>query len=248
MNLKETAESNLLCLKNNLYPGRGLIMGVSADGYSLVQVYWIMGRSENSRNRIFVAEDKGVLKTAPADPSKVKDPSLIIYTAMLEYEGLFAVSNGAQTEDAITDFTLLDVMLRWNYEPDVPNYTPRITGLFNAADVINPHHTERANHFGEICVIKRSPEGEFSNHCYYRLLNWTPGIGYCVTTYSGDGDPLPSFQGEPYLLPLGGSPEETAEKIWQSLNEENRISLAVKFINPGTWKSKMHIINKYQAV
>jgi len=241
-NLKEKAKLNLLALQDNRYPGRGIIVGMDESGQYLVQVYWIMGRSENSRNRIFVQEPGGILKTAPANPSKVKDPSLIIYTAMAETLTTYAVSNGHQTLNALVSDGMSELPDNWQYEPDAPNYTPRITALFD--------FNKKSNNviMSKISILKKSPFGNYRNSYSYDLAVNSPGLGYCVTTYNGDGDPLPSFSGDPYLLPLEGDIDNIAQTIWNSLDNENRISLAVKFINLNIRESEIRIINKYEAV
>jgi hypothetical protein len=211
-----------------------------------------MGRSENSRNRIFIVDKNGILKTAPADPAKVKDPSLIIYTAMDETFGRYAVSNGNQTMDALSAGGLHYSMTEWQYEPDSPNFTPRITAL------IKPKSLS-----AEISLLKKSPFSDDCERYLYELPITIPGLGHCVTTYSGDGDPLPSFAGDPYLLPLVGNKEKIARAIWNSLNEENKVSLAVKFISVQKKKTtnrffnffdikeretSITVINKYKTV
>lgn len=239
---RKTAENNLLALKENPYPGRGIIAGMDETGEYLVQVYWIMGRSENSRNRIFVCEKGGILKTAAADLKKIKDPSLIIYTAMAENRDQYAVSNGEQTMDAVLNKEGLGkAMMRWEYEPDAPNFTPRITAIFDLS---------RGCPLAEMSILKKSPINSQSDEYFYRLpLSMSSaGLGYCITTYSGDGDPLPPFQGDPYLLPLIGDIENVAQTIWDTLNKDNRVSLAVKFIRQRTRQTLMKVINKYKAV
>lgn len=182
-----------------------------------------MGRSENSRNRIFIIDKDGSLKTAAADPSKVSDPSLIIYTAMSENQESYAVSNGAQTEDALSDDGLSSLMKSgWKYEPDGPNFTPQITGLFRPRRFNVP--------IAEISILKKSASSDLCEEFLYEAPILEPGYGYCVTTYNGDGEPLPSFSGEPYLLPLEGNVKSIAKAIWDALDDENRVSLAVKFI------------------
>jgi len=215
-----------------------------------------MGRSENSRNRVFEDRGNGDLWTAPADPAKVADPSLIIYRAMAEttpsqgFEWLYVVSNGAQT-DAVVDGVWRESELLlgalgdpWAYEPDAPNFTPRITGLFSL-------HPKRGEAYGEIMLHKKSPFGDgtvriLHRHDYAFEAN---GLGLCVTTYMGDGDPLPAFSGEPYLLPLAGDVKEIAATIWRALNVDNRVALAVKMIDvasPAT--SLLHVINSREKV
>jgi IMP cyclohydrolase len=222
MELETKAKNNLLALKQNLYPGRGIIIGMDETGLYLVQVYWIMGRSENSRNRVFVIEENGVLKTAPFDPAKVKDPSLIIYTAMVETFTHYAVSNGHQTLDALSAKGLGFSLEEWEYEPDKPNYTPRISALLEPK-IFAPQ-------IAELSILKKSPFSKACDRYLYKLDISKPGLGYCITTYNGDGDPLPSFTGDPYLLPLAGGIEDIAQTLWDSLNKDNKVSLAVKFI------------------
>jgi hypothetical protein len=254
--LKFLAGKNLIALGENPYPGRGIVVGIDESGKYLVQAYWIMGRSENSRNRVFVIEDEGVLKTEAADPEKVKDPSLIIYTAMAEVGTIrllqenkassfrlknYAVSNGHQTLAALVDGGLNDSMRDWRYEPDEPNYTPRISALVQLGGW--------ARCLTEISILKKSPLNQGCDKYLYKLdINSLRGLGYCVTTYSGDGNPLPSFSGDPYLLPLEGNIGEVAQMLWDNLNEENRVSLAVKFVEIETKQSKITVINKYTAV
>ena len=239
--VKRIAEDNLLALKENPYPGRGIIVGVDESGKYLIQVYWIMGRSENSRNRIFVWKQGDVLKTVAADPKKVKDPSLIIYTAMAEKRDRYVVSNGEQTMDALSKEGLGKAIMPWEYEPDAPNFTPRITATFDLS---------RGCSLAEMSILKKSPLSDQCNEHFYRLplSISSSGLGYCLTTYSGDGNPLPSFQGDPYLLPLLGDINSVAQTIWDALNEDNRVSLAVKFISIVARQTLMKIINKYSAV
>jgi len=243
--LKANAYENLWKLQRNPYPGRGIIMGLDESGKYLVQVYWIMGRSENSRNRIFVTEEKGIVKTEAADPAKVKDPSLIIYIAMAEeYPGRYAVSNGHQTKDAVR-FESLDGLKNisenaWRYEPDSPNFTPRITAVFRPRFM--------GSQIAEISILKKSLFGSECIQNLYKIPITEPGFGYCIHTYNGDGDPLPSFSGDPYVLPLEGDIKDIAEKIWMNLDKENRVSLAVKFIDVRTPNSETYVINKYFTV
>jgi IMP cyclohydrolase len=211
----------------NPYPGRGLVIGRSTANEWLI-LYWIMGRSAQSRNRRFVVEGSA-LRTEPVDATLVKDPSLILYEAMLELPGLHLVGNGDQTRtvyEALKAGGTFDGALAGRErEPDAPNFTPRITGVLDLtrepggvllsilkASRIDPRHTDRIT---------------------YRPAPPAPGFGYGLTTYSGDGDPLPSFGGDPLLLPLPGSAEAVVEAYWSALHAENRISIAVKAVAPG---------------
>jgi IMP cyclohydrolase len=220
------AQSNFELLRQNPYPGRGLVIGKSDSGEWLI-LYWIMGRSQQSRNRRFVA-DGNTLRTEPVDASLVKDPSLIIYEAMLDLPGVFIATNGDQTR---TIYHALQVggsfegaLATREREPDAPNFTPRISGMLDLtcqpgrialnilkANPLDPAHTDRTT---------------------YRPSLPVSGYGFGLTTYSGDGNPLPSFSGDPLLLPLNGIPESVLETYWNALNPENRISLAVKAITP----------------
>lgn len=233
----ETLENHIAA---NPYPGRGLVVGQSRDGSCWQQVYFIMGRSPNSRNRQFVC-DGGVLRTVPFDASKVEDPSLIIYEAMLEHDGSFLVSNGDQTRtlhDGIANGqTMREALREREREPDAPNYTPRITAMLDLgkgepqlglsilkANKVDPAHTDR--------------------HYYYPSPP-AAGVGYGLTTYMGNGNPLPTFLGDPLLLPIEESPEDTLERYWSALDEDNRISIAVKEIAADGSSSRIVIRNKY---
>jgi len=238
------ADENFGWLRDNPYPGRGIVAGLSETGQHLVQVYWIMGRSENSRNRVFKKDDgTGRLYTAPADPAKVKDPSLIIYNAMLEQGSHYVVSNGDQTDTVLegykVPFYLQEALSDREYEPDEPNFTQRITA------------TSRLHKFGpfiQISILRRSLFNSSCDSAAYLYRGLRAGFGFCVTTYSGDGNPLPPFRGEPLLMPLQGDSESVAEEYWLALNEQNRVSLAVKFIEIGNGRSDIKIWNKYQEV
>jgi IMP cyclohydrolase len=244
------AYANLVALNANPYPGRGLVVGLDDTGDNLVQVYWIMGRSPNSRNRVFSADlETGRVFTEAADPSRVKDPSLIIYNAMAEtaQPKQYVVSNGHQT-DTITQSlrgvfnvdvpgsTLFDALSLHRFEPDGPNWTPRISA-------VSSWHPYRV----QIVVLRRSPWSFACDRSLHSYEDLGAGYGYCVTTYDGDGDPLPSFSGMPYLLPLEGDIDRVAEMFWDFLNAENRVALAVKFIGR-QGKADIKIINAYQKV
>ena len=240
MTPEKQALINLHKLRGNPYPGRGLVIGMDEKGQP-IQVYWVMGRSANSRNRVFKLNARGDLHTAPADPSKVEDSSLIIYRAMAEQSGLFVVSNGDQTDTIIKADGVLSfyqAMLRRQYEPDEPNFTPRISGIV----CIRGH-----KHIAELSVLRRSPFCSACDRNLYSFEALMNGLGHCITTYTGDGNPLPSFQGEPFLLPLKGNCQEIAESIWEALDEDNRVSLAVKLIL-SSGDSHTHVINKYEVV
>ena len=226
--------------QGNAYPGRGLIIGRSANGAAWQQVYFIMGRSPNSRNRRFRARGS-VLETEPFDPSKVEDPSLIIYEAMLEFEDKFLVSNGDQTSTTYQGISqgksFRESLKDREREPDAPNYTPRITGMLD----LSKDDPEIA-----LSILKANQldPAKTDRHFFYPG-DPDIGFGYGLTTYMGDGSPLPSYTGDPLNLPLFGDPEETLERYWSALDEENRISIAVKEILTESRASKILTRNKY---
>lgn len=238
--ITEKAQRNLEALKANSYPGRGIVVGMDEAQLNLLQVYWLMGRGRGSRNRKFVDDGNGRLRTDLANPEeKPEDTSLIIYCAMAEGKHNYVVSNGHQTEgvlDALSDGeSHYEAVENWDYEPDAPNFTPRITSTFEWS-------------FGQfdISIIKKSTLGLNRNLQVFRYNDFYGGLGYCVTTYDGDGNPLPSFTGEPYLLPLPGeNAKGVANIIWDHLNTENRVALAVKAINIEKGESTINIINRY---
>jgi IMP cyclohydrolase len=226
MGIIEIAEQNFeRHIRRSRYPGRGLVVGRSSVEDAWLTVYWIMGRSDNSRNRRFVAEG-GSLRTEPVDSGKVADPSLIIYEAMLELPGIYLASNGDQTRTLFETLraggTFEAALATREREPDAPNYTPRISAMVSL--------TSRA---GEVAlnILKANPaDPALTDRFTYRPAPPPPGLGYCLTTYAGDGNPLPSFSGEPLLVPCGGSAEAVLDLYWSALDAENRISLAVKRI------------------
>ena len=239
---------NFIELSKISYPGRGIIVGTSQCGKFAIQVYWIMGRSDNSRNRIFQVEGSRRVFTEPADASKVKDASLIIYNAMDSYAGNFVVSNGDQTNTAISAFamaagiTLREALRDRTFEPDRPNFTPRITGLcVPSTDGMC---------FTQLSIIRKS-ELAGDDNCERACFDYVgirPGYGFSVSTYEGDGDPLPAFNSGPYPLPLVGGMEDIAETYWSILNKDNRVSLAVKFITIESRDSVVVLRNRYSKV
>ncbi len=248
--LSDRLALNLRGLSANMYPGRGIAMGFNDTGSHFVQVYFITGRSPNSRNRILENADGGV-RTAFADQSKAGNPELVIYDAMRDDGWAHVVSNGRQTsavyervEKTVEQCLPLAELLgldRFSYEPDNPNFTPRITGLYR-------RFPDRS-HLVEFVVIRRMrgsifPEFlSFSHGCDGPL--GIEGVGRLVTTYTGDGDPLPSFTGEPLVVPLVGDIEEIAREYWRALNPEHRVALAVKFIPTGGGEASVRIINRH---
>ncbi len=234
------ANANLIELELNEYPGRGIVVGLEEKGKYVVQIYWIMGRSENSRNRIFKFKH-GKLFTAAADTSKMKDPSLVIYNAMRERGDDYIVSNGSQTDNvarAPSPLNLNVALREIEYEPDAPHFTQRITAVCSMLGT---------SPYAQMMIHRKSVLGTTCDTALYEF-ELQRGFGHYITTYAHDGNPLPPFKGDPLLVPLSGSITSIANLYWSKLNEENRISLAVKFIDVKTGKSKIHIINKYKQV
>jgi IMP cyclohydrolase len=229
-------------LAGNPYPGRGLVLGRSEDGTDWLQLYWIMGRSPNSRNRVFVA-DGATLRTEPFDAAAVEDPSLILYEAMLEGAGVYVVSNGDQTRtiaDTLAGGGSFEAALATRErEPDAPNYTPRISGLIDLRG--------RGPAFA-LSILKANPaDPERTDRISFRPAPPPPGFGLGLTTYRGDGSPLPSFEGEPLWLPLGGAPEAVLERYWQALDRANRVALALKRIPFGGGPGRLLVRNAHPA-
>jgi hypothetical protein len=225
MTISTTANENFTKhIQQNSYPGRGLVIGRAEDG-AWVMVYWIMGRSPNSRNRRFVA-DGATLRTEPIDAANIANPELIIYEAMLDLPGIYLASNGDQTrtlyETLQTGGTFDDALLTREREPDAPNYTPRISGMIMPENAANPV---------TMSILKANPANpELTDRFTYRPAPPPPGFGYCLTTYMGDGSPLPSFTGDPLWLPLAGDPEAILQSYWDGLDADNRVALAVKVV------------------
>ena len=207
-------------LKSNAYPGRGIIIGKSADGMKAVTAYFIMGRSENSRNRIFVEEGAGI-RTQAFDPSKLTDPSLIIYAPVRVLGNRTIVTNGDQTdtiyEGMDKELTFEQSLRSREFEPDAPNYTPRISGVM---------HVEGGAYDYAMSILKSNNGNPDSCHRYtFAYENPANGEGHFIHTYMCDGNPLPSFEGEPKLVEIPDDMEVFAEMLWNSLNEENKVSL-----------------------
>ena len=230
-------------LRTNAYPGRGIVIGRSADGTKAVTAYFIMGRSENSRNRIFIEKGEGI-RTQAYDPSKLSDPSLIIYSPVRVLGNHTIVTNGDQTDtvyDLMKQGQTFEQSLRTReFEPDGPNYTPRISGIL---------HVE-GGAFDYSMSILKSNNGDPDSCNRYTFSYEKPkaGQGRFIHTYMGDGSPLPTFEGEPEWIDLSdvADVDSFADKVWESLNEDNKVSLFVRFIDiaSGTYETK--IINKHQ--
>ena len=226
-------------LKENSYPGRGIIIGKSPNGKYAVTAYFIMGRSENSRNRVFVEDGEGI-RTQAFDPSKLSDPSLIIYAPVRVLGNKTIVTNGDQTD---TIYELMDKQQTFEqslrtreFEPDAPNYTPRISGIM---------HVENGEYNYAMSILKsNNGNPDACNRYTFAYTNPVSGEGHFIHTYKCDGNPLPSFEGEPKLVAIKDDMNEFANDLWTSLNEDNKVSLFVRYINIETGKYESVIINK----
>lgn len=226
-------------LQGNSYPGRGIVIGKTPDGTKAVCAYFIMGRSENSRNRVFVEDGEGI-RTQAFDPSKLSDPSLIIYAPVRVLGNKTIVTNGDQTD---TVYNLMDKQMTFEqalrtreFEPDGPNYTPRISGIM---------HIEDGTYNYAMSILK-SNNGDPSGCNRYTFAYTDPkaGEGHFIHTYMGDGNPLPSFEGEPKLVNTADDIDAYTKLLWESLNEENKVSLFVRYIDVVTGTYETRIVNK----
>ena len=234
---------NMLSLANelnsNTYPGRGIVIGETKDGKKAVTAYFIMRRSNNSRNRVFVEDGEGI-RTQAFDPSKLEDPSLIIYAPVRVLGNKTIVTNGDQTD---TIYEGMDKQLTFEqslrtreFEPDAPNYTPRISGIM---------HVENGKYNYAMSILKsnnRNPEA--CNRYTFAYENPVAGEGHFIHTYMHDGNPLPSFEGEPKLVEINGDIDEFTNMVWTNLNEDNKVSLFVRFIDIETGEYETRIVNK----
>ena len=226
-------------LGSTTYPGRGIVIGKSKNGKYAVTAYFIMGRSENSRNRVFVTEGEGI-RTEAFDPSKLSDPSLIIYAPVRVLGNKTIVTNGDQTD---TIYELMDKQQTFEqalrtreFEPDAPNYTPRISGVM---------HVENGTYGYQMSILK-SNNGDPSqcNRYTFSYDNCVAGEGHFIHTYMHDGNPLPSFEGEPKLVEIPDDIDAFTELLWSSLNEDNKVSLFTRYIDIATGKYETRIVNK----
>ena len=234
---------NMLSLANelnsNTYPGRGIIIGKTKDGKKAVTAYFIMGRSNNSRNRVFVEDGEGI-RTQAFDPSKLEDPSLIIYAPVRVLGNKTIVTNGDQTD---TIYEGMDKQLTFEqslrtreFEPDAPNYTPRISGIM---------HIENNKYNYAMSILKSNNGNPNSCNRYtFAYENSIEGQGHFIHTYMHDGEILPSFEGEPKLVDIDGDIDEFTNMIWSNLNEDNNVSLFVRFIDIKSGEYETRIINK----
>ena len=228
-------------LQANAYPGRGIVIGKTPDGTKAVTAYFIMGRSENSRNRVFVEDGEGI-RTQAFDPSKLSDPSLIIYAPVRVLGNKTIVTNGDQTD---TIYELMDKQMTFEqslrtreFEPDGPNYTPRISGIM---------HIKEGNYNYAMSILKsNNGNPDACNRYTFAYENPVAGEGHFIHTYQCDGNPLPSFEGEPKLVAIEDDMDAFADKIWNSLNADNKVFLFVRYIDIATGNYTSKIINKNQ--
>jgi hypothetical protein len=228
-------------LSGNTYPGRGIIIGKSADGKYAVTAYFIMGRSENSRNRVFVEEGQGI-RTQAFDPAKLTDPSLVIYAPVRVLGNKTIVTNGDQTD---TIYELMDKQQTFEqalrtreFEPDAPNYTPRISGIL---------HIENGSYNYAMSILKsNNGNPDACNRYTFAYEKPVNGEAHFIHTYMGDGNPLPGFEGEPTLVGMDGDIDSFTRLVWENLNEENKVSLFVRYINIADGTYETRIVNKNQ--
>ncbi len=227
-------------LAENSYPGRGIIIGKSPDGKKAVTAYFIMGRSVNSRNRVFTRTADGI-KTEAADPTKLTDPHLIIYSPVRVLGNKTIVTNGDQTD---TIYELMDKQQTFEqslrtrvYEDDAPNYTPRISGIM---------HIENGSYNYAMSIIKSADgDPDCCERFTYTYTDPISGNGHFIHTYMGDGSPLPSFEGEPKKISVVDDIDEFTNGLWDSLNEDNKVSLFVRYIDIASGEAVTRIVNKY---
>ncbi len=237
MNIYEISDIGGL-LSSNTYPGRGIVIGKSEDGKKAVFAYFIMGRSENSRNRVFTEKD-GAVFTEPFDYAKVSDPSLIIYAAIRKIGNQLIVTNGDQT-DTIYDFILKGEDMRAalrtrDFEPDAPNFTPRISGVMTFKD---------GGFSYDMSILKSADsEGTATNRYFYEYKS-IAGLGHFIHTYVTDGNPIPTFQGEPERVKIPSDIDAFTNTVWENLNENNKISLYVSYTDLESGKEETRLINK----
>ena len=224
-------------LRGNPYPGRGIVLGMTPDGKSSVAVYFIMGRSANSRNRVFAEEPDGI-RTQAADPARMEDPSLIIYHPVRQMGRGLIITNGDQT-DTIRDFLekglpFEQALRTREFEPDGPNWTPRISGL------LSPDGSYK------LSILKAADEA--GTGCLRQTFEYPgqPGLGHFIHTYKCDGDPIPSYEGEPTLVAIEGGIDDFTASLWEHLNEDNKVSLFTRFISLESGKAETRIVNKNQ--
>lgn len=225
-------------LRSNSYPGRGIVIGKSEDGKYAVTAYFIMGRSTNSRNRVFESEGED-LRTKAFDPKLLSDPSLVIYFPVRMFDGGMIVTNGDQT-DTIADLlqagkTFEDALRTRTFEPDPPIFTPRISGILEYG---------KGEYSYKLSILKSTDGDEKYAQRQFFEYAAKPGLGHFIHTYQGDGDPVPSFEGEPTPVKLAGDINTFTKETWNALNEDNKVSLFVRYIELATGKAETRIVNK----
>ena len=235
MKMRNLAEE----LKGNPYPGRGIILGKTPDKTKAVAAYFIMGRSENSRNRIFVEDGEGI-RTQAFDPAKLTDPSLVIYAPVRVLGNKTIVTNGDQTDTIYEGMdrqqTFEQTLRTREFEPDAPNYTPRISGIL---------HIENGTYNYAMSILKSSDGNPDScSRFTFAYEHPADGEGRFIHTYMGDGNPLPSFEGEPVRVSISGDIDAFTDCVWSNLNQENKVSLFVRFLETATGKYETRIVNK----
>ena len=225
-------------IKDNPYVGRGIVIGKTADGKKACAAYFIMGRSENSRNRVFVKKNDELF-TEPFDASKVQDPSLIIYAAVRQYQNQLIVTNGDQTdtiyEGLEKGLTFSKALESRAFEPDAPNFTPRISGLLNF---------DNGDFTYQMSILKSIDAAGSACARYTFAYPTVAGLGHFIHTYVTDGNPIPTFQGEPERVAILDDIDAMTDKLWKSLNENNKISLYVRYVDLETGAAEDRIVNK----
>ena len=239
---------NFEALLKNRYPGRSIVMGGDPSGEYVIQVYWIMARKEEHRNRVLVDRGDRIM-TDVADTTKPRrDSSITIYNAMRERKGFYVVSNGEHTDTVLEQcmddgFEFSHAMRHLEYEPDKPTHTSRIMAMYchDPITALQPYF--------QIGIVRKSAHGAGCERNVYQYDSFPRGFGVCITTYKHDGDPPPTFCNDPYLLRIAYTdPYTIALQFWSALDEENRVALAVKSINVKSGESTFKIINKYKKV
>ncbi|MDE7390533.1 MAG: IMP cyclohydrolase [Lachnospiraceae bacterium] len=224
-------------IKGNPYVGRGIVIGKTQDGTKAAVAYFIMGRSENSRNRVFVENGDEVI-IHPFDASKVEDPSLIIYSPIRKIDNKLIVTNGDQTDtvyDFVADGKSFEEALETRcFEPDAPNFTPRISGMLTFSDKLTY----------KMSILKSADENGSECNRYTFSYNALDGIGHFIHTYVTDGNPIPTFMGEPERVSIPNDIDEFKNNIWNNLNEQNKISIYVRYIDLKTGEVENRMINK----
>lgn len=243
----QNLELNLKGLTNNEYPGRLIIIGKNENGH-IVILYTIMGRSKSSQNRIFESYGKALIRTIPINAAEIEKPELTIYNALNEIKIAgrtnFIVTNGSQTDDIMKNLEKEEfeqILSKLKHEPDGPIYTSRISGIVYVGKEMQRFSLSRIK--ADLSDLENS-----SKHECYKGLPVTPGMGFCIHTYAGNGEPPLRFEGEPFALPLIGNADQIAEQYWSILNPKFKVALFVKVINPVTLESDLKIINQGEKI